>query len=172
VFHHPISFLTSFGFLVFSLAYIPVLAPPALARESPPEDALEKAWSQYSSQSNPVDRAKALAKLASRQMSAIRDSSKADRDDQALAALEKFRDAVSETTKALAASNIDAARKPKGFKELQISLRVFIRKLDDLTLSLQQDVRDGFRAARMDLESAENLLIDALFPAPASASSR
>ena len=61
-------------------------------------------------------------------------------------------------------TGIDAVRHSGGFKELQISLRTSLRRLDDLIFSVPQDLRPAFRAARSDLETAENSLIDALFP--------
>jgi hypothetical protein len=141
------------------------------------QDALTKARADYASRTNPVDKAKSLAKLASREMTDIRDMARAGEDEKALAALQRFRDEVSDTTRALVATGVDASRKSGGFKELQISLRMFIRRLDDLILSLQQDDRPAFRAVRADLETAQNMLIDALFPAtspqpPATGSSK
>ena len=125
---------------------------------------LVKMQAQYAAETNPVDKAKILAKLGSREMTAIRNLSNAGDDAQALAALQKYRDAVRETTRALAATGADASRHSGGFKELQISLRMFLRRLDDLMFSLQQDVRASFRSVRTDLEADENGLIDALFP--------
>jgi hypothetical protein len=125
---------------------------------------LLKMRAQYAAETNPVNKAKILAKLGPREMTAIRNMSNAGDDDQALAALEKYRDAVRETRRALAATGVDASRHSGGFKELQISLRMFLRRLDDLMFSVQQDVRASFRSVRADLEADENALIDALFP--------
>jgi hypothetical protein len=141
------------------------------------QDALTKARAQYAAETNPVDKAKILAKLGSREMTAIRDFSKDGEDDQALATLEQYRDAVRATTQALVATGVDASRRSKGFKELQISLRMFLRRLDDLLFSVPQHLRPSFRAVRSDLEVEESALIDALFPGrtpqrPASASSQ
>jgi hypothetical protein len=58
----------------------------------------------------------------------------------------------------------DAERKPAGFKELQISLRETIRRIDDLILTLEVDKRPFFRAVRNDLFMDQNELIDKLFP--------
>jgi hypothetical protein len=128
------------------------------------QDALVKLRAQYASAPLPVDKAKVLAKLGSRELDAVRSDLNAGNDEKALAAVERYRDAVRDTTQALSASGIDASSHSSGFKELQISLRVSIRRLDDLTLSLQQDLRPSFRAVRSDIEAAENTLIDALFP--------
>lgn len=130
------------------------------------QDALLKMRAQYAAANYPVEKAKILAKLGPREMAAVRAHFNDGDDEKALAVLEQYRDAVRDTAQALAATGLNASRRPSGFKELQISLRVSIRRLDDLTLSLQQDVRPLFRAVRSDLETAENSLIDALFPAP------
>jgi hypothetical protein len=136
----------------------------AAAGSAAAQDALTKMRAQYAAEDNPVKKAKTLAKLGSREITAIRNFSKEGEDDQALATLEQYRDAVLATTQALADTGIDAVRHSGGFKELQISLRTAIRRLDDLIFSVQQDVRPAFRTARSDLETAESSLIDALFP--------
>jgi hypothetical protein len=136
----------------------------ASAGSAAAQDALAKLRAEYAAQTNPVDRAKTLAKLAPHEMTAARGFLKAGDDDKTLAALEQYRDAVVATSRALIATGVDASRHSGGFRELQISLRMFIRRLDDLILSLQQDDRPAFRAVRADLEMAQNSLIDALFP--------
>jgi hypothetical protein len=136
----------------------------AFAATAAAQDALTKMRAEYSAENNAVKKAKILAKLGPREITAIRNFSKDGEDDKALATLEQYRDAVLATTKALADTGIDAVRHSGGFKELQISLRTSIRRLDDLIFSLQQDIRPAFRAARSELETAESSLIDALFP--------
>jgi len=138
--------------------------PLACAGSALAQDALTKMRAEYANETNPVDKAKTLAKLGSREMTALRSLVSAGEDENALAALDQYRDNVVATTQALVATGIDASRRSGGFKELQISLRMFIRRLDDLVLSLKQDLRPAFRAVRSDLETAENSLIDALFP--------
>ncbi len=154
--------------LRFGLPLISVLALCSASLFASPqrggEDELARQWSRYFSQNNPVDKARVLARLAARQMNQIRDYLRADQQEQALAALRQFRDAVMETTSALAEAGIDAARKPKGFKELQMSLRSFLHSLDDVTLSLGQELRPAYESLRGDLEMEENRLMDALFP--------
>ena len=130
------------------------------------QEELLKMRAEYASKSNPVDRAKVLAKLGSRELAAVRAGLNEGDEESALAVLEQYRNAVRDTTQALSRTGINAARRSAGFKELQISLRSSIRRLDDLILSLQQSSRPLFRAVRADLEDAENTLIDALFPPP------
>lgn len=149
--------------------FIPVgIALSLLAPLARAEDTLAKMRAQYAAESNPVDKAKILAKLGPREMTAARDLFNGGDADKGLAALKQYRDEVRDTTQALIASGIDATRHPNGFKELQISLRGDLNRLDDLILSAHQDLRPDFRAVRADFESAQNSLIDALFPAPKS----
>jgi hypothetical protein len=59
---------------------------------------------------------------------------------------------------------VDAARRPAGFRELHISLRESLRRLDDLMLALPVDEWQWFPAVQFDLSAIQNLLLDALFP--------
>ena len=145
--------------VLFSLLLILAVVSPAAA-----QDALLKMRAEYAAESNPVDKAKILAKLGSRELAAVRAHLNEGDEEKALAVLEQYRVAVRDTAQALSALGINASRRPSGFRELQISLRVSIRRLDDLILSLQLDSRPLFRAVRSDLETVENSLIDALFP--------
>jgi hypothetical protein len=149
---------TSAG-LLFTISILLAAAAPAAA-----QDALAKMRAQYAAETNPVAKARILAKLGPREMNVVRSLVSDGDEDKALAALGQYRDEVRDTTRTLLATGIDASRHSNGFKELQISLRDSIRRLDDLILSSHQDVRPEFRAVHSDLESDENSLIDALFP--------
>ena len=136
----------------------------AVSASAAAQDALAKMRAQYAAETNPVAKAKILAKLGSREMNVVHSLVNEGDADKALAALQQYRDEVRDTTQALLATGADASRHSSGFKELQISLRDSIRRLDDLILSSHQDARPDFRAVHSDLETAENSLIDALFP--------
>ena len=154
-----VTFRLSVGYLFLSMCLV-AAAPAFLCAQ----DALQKLRADYAAQTSPVDRARTLAKLAPHEIANARSLANAGDDDKAMAALGKFRDEVVETSRALIDTGADASRHPNGFRELQISLRMFLRRLDDLMLSVQQDERPGFRDIKSDLEMAQNALIDALFP--------
>ncbi len=128
------------------------------------QGALAKYQAQYEAEGNPVRKAKILAKIGPLEMSEARANLRADNEEQALTVLESYNDEVRKTAEALTATGADAQRRPAGFKELQISLREFIRQLDDAILSIDVDKRQWFQAVRSDLSSTQNLLFDALFP--------
>jgi hypothetical protein len=146
-----------------ALAIVPL---PAASQAPVEDEELLEQRAEYAEETDPVDKAKILAKMGSREMTYVRNLLREGYDEKGLEILERYRDALRQTTDVLTAAGINAQRRPGGFKELQISLRQSIRRLDDLILSLQQDVRPWFRAVRSDMEATESVLIDALFPAP------
>lgn len=129
-------------------------------------DRLDKSLEKYQQETDPVHKARALAKLAKPQIDLARKQLNAGHDVASLNTLEKFRDECKETFAALKATGIDAQKKPNGFKQLQIAIRKSIYSLNDLILVLPTDKRIFFRAVRTDLENIQNQLIDALFPRP------
>ena len=127
---------------------------------------------QYQHESDPVRKARALVKLGGDQIDQARKQLKSGDDVGSLHTLEQYRDEVRETVAALKAAGIDAEKRPAGFKELQISLRETIRRVDDLIFTLPVDKRPFFREVRTDLVTAQNDLIDALFPRDAGQKSK
>lgn len=128
------------------------------------QDRLAEDLAKYQHEGDPVHKARDLAKLGEEQVDLARKQLKEDKDVDSLHTLEKYRDEVRETVTALNGMGVDAERKPGGFKELQISLRETIRRIDDLILTLNVDKRPFFREVRNDLYMAQNQLIDELFP--------
>ena len=128
------------------------------------QDRLAEDLAKYQHEGDPVRRARDLAKLGDEQIDLARRQLKADQEVDSLHTLEQYRDEVRETVTALIGMGVDAERKPAGFKELQISLRETIRRIDDLILTLNVDKRPFFREVRNDLFTNQNQLIDKLFP--------
>ncbi len=119
---------------------------------------------KYQHETDPVRKSRALAKLGDEQIDLAKKQLVADEDVASLHTLEQYRDEVHETVLALESMGVDAERKPTGFKELQISLRETIRRIDDLIITLNVDKRPFFREIRNDLFADQNNLIDKLFP--------
>ena len=128
------------------------------------QDRLTVKLTRYQQETDPVRKARALAKLGDDQIALARKQLKDGEDVASLQTLEQYRDEVQQTAAGLKATGIDAEKKPAGFKELQISLREIVRRIDDLILTLPVDKRPFFREVRSDLAKTQNDLIDALFP--------
>ena len=128
------------------------------------QDRLTTEQARFDLENDPVRRARALVKLGEDQVDEARRLLKEGDEVASLHTLEKYRDEVQHTVDALKAAGIDPEKKPGGYKELQISLRVTIRHIDDLILAMPVDKRPFFRDVRTDLVKTQNDLIDALFP--------
>jgi hypothetical protein len=131
------------------------------------QELLGKYEAQYQAETDPVQKAKILAKLGPLKIDQARKRLDADQDEQSLALLEGYRDNVRRAVAALASSGIDPEKHPAGFKELHIGLRETLRRLDDFVVDVPVDKRPWFRAVRADLLDLQNSLLDALFPAMA-----
>jgi DNA-binding response OmpR family regulator len=141
-----------------------ICATLALATQLAAQDRLAIMLTQYQHETDPVRKARILIKLGDDQVEEAKKRLKDGEDVASLHILELYRDEVKETVAGLEAGGVDAEKKPGGFKELQISLRETVRRVDDLILTLPVDKRPFFREVRTDLANAQNELIDSLFP--------
>ena len=143
---------------------IAVIAALALCAPLAAQDRLAEDLAKYQHETDPVRKSRALAKLGDEQVELAKKQLKADDEVASLHTLEQYRDEVHDMVAALNGMGVDAEQKPAGFKELQISLRETIRRIDDLILTLNVDKRPFFRVVRNDLFADQNELIDELFP--------
>jgi hypothetical protein len=141
-----------------------VIAGLALCAPLVAQDRFAENLAKYQNETDPVRKSRALVKLGDEQVDQAKKQLKADDEVASLHTLELYRDEVRDTVAALKGTGVDAERKPAGFKELQISLRETIRRIDDLILTLNVDKRPFFREVRNDLFLYQNELIDDLFP--------
>jgi hypothetical protein len=143
---------------------IGLIAALALCAPLAAQDRLAEELAKYQRETDPVRKSRALAKLGDEQVDLAKRQLRADDEVASLHTLEQYRDEVHDMVTALNGMGVDAERKPGGFKELQISLRETIRRIDDLILTLTVDKRPFFRVVRNDLFTDQNVLIDELFP--------
>ena len=141
-----------------------LIAALALCAPLAAQDRFAESLAKYQNETDPVRKSRALVKLGDEQVDLAKRQLKADDEVASLHTLEQYRDEVRDTVVALRGTGVDAERKPAGFKELQISLRETIRRIDDLILTLNVDKRPFFREVRNDLFADQNVLIDELFP--------
>jgi len=128
------------------------------------QDRLAAQLEQYLNEKDPVRKARLLVKLGESEVDQAKKQLQSGDDVASLETLEKYRDQAAQTVSGLKASGLNAEKKPAGFKELQISLRWNIRRVDDLILSLPVDKRPFFREVRGGLVQMQNDLVDELFP--------
>jgi hypothetical protein len=140
-----------------------LLALP-LCPSLPAQEPLTAALAQYERETDPVRRAKELAKFGDEQVALARKQLKSGDEEGSLRTLEQYRDEVLSTYQALKATGVNAEKKPAGFKELQISLRETMRHMEDLIFTLPADKQPFFQEVRAEVGKAQNDLVDALFP--------
>jgi hypothetical protein len=143
---------------IAAIASLALIAPVAA------QDRMAADLARYEQESDPVHKSRNLVKLGDDQIEASRKQLKAGDDVGSLHTLEQYRDEIQHMAEVLKSTGVDAEKKPAGFKELQISIRENVRRIDDLILSLPADKRPFFREVRTDLVKTQNELIDALFP--------
>lgn len=135
-----------------------VLSPPILGEQTPDLRA------HFESETNPVRKAKLMQKLGSDE---FRDIEKAVSDrqyEQAARLLDQYHAEVEQSSKELDQSDINAEKKPDGFKQLQFSVREALERLDRLISTMTADEQVRFRHDRDDLEELNSHLLQELFP--------
>lgn len=109
-------------------------------------------------------RAQDMPKLGELEFEEITRDVDAGKLPEGLAVLKEYRDEISSCEKALDAQKINAEKHPKGYKQLEISLRQSLRKLNNLLVSFTSDEQAPFAEVRRSLEDLNRHLIHELFP--------
>jgi hypothetical protein len=150
------------GLLLGVFALAGLLLPPAHAQKD-----LEKLQAKFDRETNPVKKAKNLQKLGEAEFEALRDAILSGNIQVAGDLAERYRDQARAAHNGLAATGMNAVKKPGGFQQLQISVRESIFKLRDLIPVLPLAERAPFLAVQHDLEALNRKLLGELFPHPA-----
>ncbi|MGA8220125.1 MAG: hypothetical protein WB780_00615 [Candidatus Acidiferrales bacterium] len=118
----------------------------------------------FAKETDPVRKARLLGPLGDAQFQEIRRQA-ADGDySAALELVQQYRDEARGCLKALDAKEPDPEKHPSGFKQLQISLRASLRRVDDVIVGLAGDEQKPFMDVRKELEQMDRHLIRELFP--------
>ena len=134
-----------------------------------PQNSLSDLLGRYKNEPDPVRKAKLLPKLGDAEFVVVQKQI-ADGDvPAAVAAVQQYRDQAQSCVTALDAKEADPEKHPSGYKQLQISLRESLRRLDDMMASLTGDDQKSFRELRNDLEKMDRHVIHELFPRQPSA---
>lgn len=140
------------------------LAMALLFLPPPQQDHLAQFKSQFEKESDPVHKAKILAKLSDYLFQQIRSEADSGKIDDGLKDLEAFRDECVSTHQALKAKVVDPERKSAGFKELQISVRESLHRLREILAGLGGEDQKQYANVRLQLENLDNELVHELFP--------
>jgi hypothetical protein len=143
----------------FAILLLAVVSGP-----SPAQDRLMQFRSRFQKETDPVHRAKLMPQLGEAQFQEIDKDLASEKLQDAILILQQYRDEAQLCGNALDAKGANAEKHPSGFKELELSLRESLRRLDDILVSFAPDAQGPFRAVRNDLDELDRHVIRELFP--------
>lgn len=150
------------GIAIFLLTLLGtgVLAvPPAFA-----QDRFSRAQRDFDREADPVRKAQRLPRLGEEMLKLFREQAQAGEYEAALETLAAYQDKVRFVHQALRDSGIDAERKPRGFRHIEIHLRSALRTLDDTISRLPFEQRAAFQPYRDELDEIQQDFLKLLFP--------
>ena len=115
---------------------------------------------------DPVDRTKIDIYISEILLSLVGDAVRSGEPEALGRRLGEYVDTIEDAHQAMMKTGRDAHRKPKGFKELEISLRRQIRILDDIGRGLTYDQREPVDKAKQQASDIRDDLLKALFGDP------
>ena len=119
---------------------------------------------RFTHETDAMRRIQMMAKLGQRQFDEIAQDIDADKLPEGLALLKEYRDEIQLCEEGLDARNINAEAHPKGYKQLEVSLRQSLRRLNNLLIGLTTGEEAPFLQVRNDLDELNRHLIRELFP--------
>jgi hypothetical protein len=134
-----------------------------LLQAQPPGKAAEFR-ARFARETDPIHRARLMPQLGAAEMQEIQRQIAGGELSEALDGFKEYRDQVQQCQKDLDAIGVDAEKHPNGFKQLQISLRESLRRLDEALISLALDEQQPFLDVRKELDHINRHLIRELFP--------
>jgi hypothetical protein len=138
---------------------VSLLSGPALA-----QDRTAQLRSLFEQQAGAIEKAKLMPRLGEAEFRDARNEIALGRLPQATAILAQYRDQAQLCAQGLETAGRDAEKHPAGFKQLQISLRQSLRRINEILVGLPADDQAPFLAVHKDLDELNRRLIRKLFP--------
>ena len=150
--------LAQLSSLAFGLA---IVVAPLAAQEY---HTTEQWRAKYVRETDPVHKAKLLLPLGDSEFKDAESAFANEKLSEALNILKQYLDEAQSCEKELDAKFPDAEKHANGYKQLQISLRGSLRRLDAMIVGLTEDDRKPFVEIRGQLDEIDRHLIQQLFP--------
>jgi len=128
------------------------------------QDRTAELRARFEKETDPVRKARLVEPLADAEFRNMHE--KIDAGDLAAAAeiARRVRDEAAASKKSLDAKSRDPEAHPEGYKQLEISVRVSVRRLDDIMVGLAKDDQAPLAEVRKDLDEQDRQMIHQLFP--------
>src|SRR5262249_8526256 len=143
---------------------VALLGCALLASVPPEKEKLADLQARFDKESNPVRKAKLLAKLGDAQFDETRRLEKTGDYNGVGLLWEKFRDNVRVTLEALKKQHKDGEKHVGGYRELEIAMREGVRELDQTMLHAPVEYRPPLQIVRDDLTAMDDDVLKMLFP--------
>lgn len=119
---------------------------------------------RFEKETDPIHKAKQVPRLADAEFRDIQASIDASNLTEAAAIARQVRDQARTAQEALDRKQRDPENNPDGYRQLQISARESVRRLDDILIGLSADDQGPFREVRNQMDEIDRQLIHRLFP--------
>ncbi len=141
-----------------------LVAGSLLAQDHTAPDRTAELRARFQKELDPVHKARMVASLADAEFRDMH--AKIDEGDLSGAAeiAGQVRDEAQASKKALDAKIHDPEAHPDGYKQLEISVRESVRRLDDILVGLAKDEQNPLMQVRTELDELERQIIHQLFP--------
>ena len=133
---------------------------PALAQQSHTAALRDK----FTHETNPVHKAKDIQALGDAEFHDLQTELAAGKLSDALGILQQYRDELNSALKGLDATGLDPDKHSGGYKQLEISVRETLQRLDEALVPLTGDQQKPFLEIRKELDATDHRLIHELFP--------
>ncbi len=120
--------------------------------------------SRFVKETNPVKKARILPQLADAEFLQVQAQLKADNAAEAGAIVEQMAEEAATSHAALEAKGRDPEEHPQGYRELEISVRQTLRRIDAILAGLTTDEQAPFQEARSQMDDLDRKLLRELFP--------
>jgi hypothetical protein len=153
--------------LKFATVLLLVLTPASYSkRMANVQKDLDKLEKKYAEEKDPVNQAKALAKLLPKEVEHAGVLIQAGKVDEGIEVLTHYQGESHHVYDALVATGRNPVKKPQGYMQLQIALRESVRRLNDVIFMVPYERRQPVEAVRAEMEQLNARLLQELFPAP------
>lgn len=135
-----------------------------IAVPASPVDRTPELRARFDRETNPIHKATLMQKLGAAEFKDIEKDVANSQFAMAANILHQYRAEAQQCSKELDATGINAEKKPDGFKQLQISVRESLERLDRVISTMTADQQVSLRADRDRLEELNSHLLQELFP--------
>ena len=147
----------------FRLTGIAVLAA-MMVSVAVTDDHVAELRARFSKETDPVHKAKLLGPLSDAEFHAIQEFIAAGNLSDAAPLANELADEAEAALKALDARGKDAEKHPEGYKQVEISVRGSLRRIENILVELSGDDQTAFLAVRKRLDAVEHQVLRDLFP--------